>query len=152
MPTLFPSGLGHPAWWHFSGAWTALMPTLDRVEWRQWGRWCQHVNPTAKLPVEDPHLQTHAGPPTAQPSPVHCSAWTLSAGKPLKRPLLSESPVGGEFRGSLFPGVASPTYDSTLSIVVSAWSGFVWGLKCKADEVMGQELWTVSFGTFHSNL
>ena len=61
--------------------------------------------------------------------PVHCSAWTLSAGKPLKRPLLSESPVGGEFRGSLFPGVASSTYDSTLSIVVSAWLGICLGVE-----------------------
>ena len=72
MPTLFPSGLGHLAWWHISGAWTALMPRLDRVERRQLGRWCQQVNPTAKLPVEDPHLQSHTGPPTAQPSAVHC--------------------------------------------------------------------------------
>ena len=80
MATIFPSGLGHLAWWHISGTWTALRPRAgqggaEAVGWG-WGAVPAHkprCKPSAWFPVRIPHLQTHTGPPTAQPSPVHCS-------------------------------------------------------------------------------
>lgn len=96
----------------------SLMPRLDRVERRQLGRWCQQVNPTAKLPVEDPHLQSHTGPPTAQPSPVRCRDVDPVSWKTFEKTPALRVSCWGVPRGNLLPGVASPTCDCFLCLVV----------------------------------
>ena len=154
MPVIFPSGLGHLAWWHISGAWMALRPRAGEGGADAVGGWC-HVSPSAnRAPASPwgPHISRPSRPPysSAKSSALQ---WRGPFGlENLWKDPCSPRLLVGVPGGNLLPGVASPACDRVLCLGCRQGLGLVCSLNCKVQEVMRQELWTLTSCTFPSNL
>lgn len=109
----------------------SLMPRLDRGgERRQLGGGAsRRAKPTAKLPVEDPHLQSHTGPPYSS-----AKRGALQGVDPLswktfeKDPCSPRLPVGGEFGAASFLELPLLHMTAPSALWCRQGLGFVWGV------------------------